>query len=61
MVSISSRLIGAAVAFGSLLTIAGCAAEKPQSTVSRGLESGITSSNGGAMGNSRDSLVTTRP
>jgi hypothetical protein len=29
--------------------MAGCAHEQPQSTVSRGLESGITSNNGGGM------------
>ena len=35
--------------FGLAFVIVGCAAERPQSTVSRGLESGITSNNGGGM------------
>ncbi len=35
--------------FGLAFVMAGCAHEQPQSTVSRGLESGITSNNGGGM------------
>ena len=36
------------MAFG-LATLAACAAEQPQSTISRDLVSGVTSSNGGGM------------
>ena len=31
------------------LGLVGCAAERPQSTVSRNLDSGVTASNGGGM------------
>ena len=34
---------------GLALMLSGCAAEQPQSTVSRNLGSGVTSSNGGGM------------
>lgn len=40
------------IVFALLVTaaaVAGCAEERPQSTVSRGLVSGVTSNNGGGM------------
>jgi hypothetical protein len=37
------------MASGLALALAACAAEQPQSTVSRNLVSGVTSSNGGGM------------
>jgi hypothetical protein len=40
---------GALMACGLAVTLWGCAAEQPQSSVSRGLVSGVTSSNGGGM------------
>ena len=46
----STSIVQAAlIAFGIGLGLVGCAAEQPQSTVSRDLESGVTSSNGGGM------------
>lgn len=39
----------AMAAFACMAAVAGCADTRPQSTVSRELESGITSSNGGGM------------
>jgi hypothetical protein len=53
------RQIIAATSVVSLLAISACASTVPQSSVSKGLDSGITSSNGGAMHNSREGLVTT--
>ena len=41
------RIVLALLAAGA--AAAGCAEERPQSTVSRGLVSGVTSSNGGGM------------
>ena len=37
------------IACGVGATLGGCAQEQPQSTVTRGLDSGVTSSNGGGM------------
>lgn len=55
-----SLVIVASVGIGAL---AGCAGERPQSVTTRGLDTGITSSNGGAMrasGNTLNQGVTTR-
>lgn len=52
-----------AVVMAAACCLAACAGERPQSTVSPGLESGITSSNGGgarALGNQPNVGVTTR-
>lgn len=40
---------GALVPCGLAIVLLGCAASQPQSTVSRGLVSGVTSNNGGGM------------
>jgi hypothetical protein len=47
----------------SCTVLAGCAGERPQSVTTPGLETGITSSNGGgtrALGNQPDVGITTR-
>ena len=57
------HLIAAAAAIACLAALAGCAGEKPQSTFTHGLDTGITSSDGGgqrALGNTVDLDVTTR-
>ncbi len=53
----------AIAASACVVALAGCASERPQSTVSPALESGITSSNGGGMratGNVLNEGVTTK-
>jgi len=53
----------AIAASACVAALAGCAGERPQSTVSPGLDSGITSSNGGGMrttGNLLNQGVTTK-
>lgn len=50
-------------ALAACLALGACAYEKPQSTVSPGLESGITSNNGGGvrqLGNSPNIGITTQ-
>ena len=44
-----TALRAAVMACGLALTLIGCAEERPQSTVSRNLDSGVTSSDGGGM------------
>jgi len=44
-----SMIQAALIACGVGVALVGCAAEQPQSTVSRNLGSGVTSSNGGGM------------
>ncbi len=43
-----------------LLGLSGCAAEKPQSSESRNLNSGVTSNNGGGMAPANFGTVTTK-
>jgi len=53
----------AIAASACVAALAGCASERPQSTVSPGLDSGVTSSNGGGMratGNVLNQGVTTK-
>ena len=45
----TTALRAAVVACGIALTLVGCADERPQSTISRNLDSGVTSSYGGGM------------
>ena len=55
------RMLGIALmSCGIAIGAVGCAAEKPQSTVSRGLDSGVTSSNGGGMAPSNFGNISTR-
>lgn len=55
------RILGVALmSCGIAVGVVGCAAEKPQSTVSRGVDSGVTSSNGGGMAPSNYGNVSTR-
>ena len=44
-----STIKAALLASGVAMALVACAAEQPQSTVSRNLGSGVTSSNGGGM------------
>lgn len=53
---LSVALMSCGIAIG----VVGCAAERPQSTVSRGVDSGVTSSNGGGMAPSNYGTVSTR-
>lgn len=61
-----ARLGGLSLAIAAsacVAALAGCAGERPQSVTTRGLDTGITSSNGGAMrasGNTLNQGVTTR-
>lgn len=59
-INLGSKLRPALVACGFGLLLAACAAEQPQSTVSRNLDSGVTSSNGGGMQPGNFSGTTTR-
>jgi hypothetical protein len=50
MIACSTPAVRVAVmACGIALTLVGCAEERPQSTISRNLDSGVTSSYGGGM------------
>ncbi len=59
----AGRLSLAITAVACIAALAGCADERPQSTTTRGLDTGITSSNGGGMratGNTLNQGVTTK-
>ncbi len=61
MSKLCGRILGVALMSSVIAVgVVGCAAERPQSTVTRGLDSGVTSSNGGGMAPSNYGNVTTR-